>query len=275
MIMERSSLTTLAARFRAAHEQGRLLVLPNAWDAASARLVETSGAEAIATSSAAVAWSLGYQDGQHLPIEALVAATAAIARVVSVPLTVDFELGYSDDPALVAAAVLHLTDAGAVGVNLEDGSAPPELLARKIRAVREAAAARGVDVFINARTDVYLHGLVPPAEAVEETIRRARIYGEAGCDGLFVPKVTTAADIEAIVRGTALPLNVMAMPGIAPVAELRRLGVRRLSVGPALMEVALSAARRACVELLEHGTYASLFVDDITYAQMNALFPRR
>jgi 2-methylisocitrate lyase-like PEP mutase family enzyme len=267
-----ASSPTLAERFRASHGQGRLLVLPNAWDAASARLVEVSGAEAIATSSAAVAWAHGYADGEHLPIEVLVAAVGAITRVVSAPVTVDLERGYSDDPEGVAAAVLRVIDAGAVGVNLEDASAPPELLARKIRAVRDAVGARGVDVFINARTDVYLRGLVRPEQAVEETIARARIYGEAGCDGLFVPKVTTADDIKAIVRATELPLNVMAMPGIGPIAELRRCGVRRLSVGPGLSEVAFAAARRACVELLEHGTYESLFACDVTYAEMNGLF---
>lgn len=274
MTMERDSLATRAARFRASHGEGHLLVLPNAWDVASARLVEAAGAEAIATSSAALAWSLGYQDGEHLPIDALVTATAAIARVVSVPLTVDFERGYSEDPALVAAAVLRLVDAGAVGVNLEDGSGPPELLARKIRAVREAAAARGVDVFVNARTDVYLYELVPAAEAVAETIRRARIYSEAGCDGIFVPKVAAASDIEAIVGAIRLPLNVMAVPGLAPIAELRAEGVRRLSVGVGLAGVAYGAAKRACAELLKQGTYDSLFASGMTYPEMNGLFPR-
>lgn len=275
MTMGRLDHAALVQRFRALHEAGRMLVLPNAWDAGSARLIEASGAEAIATSSAALAWAQGYADGEHLPIDALVAAVAAITRVVSAPVTVDFERGYSDDPAAVAAAVLRLIDAGAVGVNLEDGSAPPELLARKIRAVRAAVAARGADVFINARTDVYLRGLAPPERAVPETLVRARLYADAGCDGLFVPKVTALDEIDAIVRGSSLPLNVMAMPGIAPVAELRGAGARRLSVGPGLAEVALAAARRACVELLEHGTYASLFACEVTYAEMNALFPPR
>lgn len=273
--MDDASNPARAQRFRALHATDRLLVLPNAWDAASARLIEASGAEAIATSSAAVAWAQGYRDGEQLPLDRLVAAVEAITRVVSVPVTVDFERGYSDDPATVAAAIGRLIDVGAVGVNLEDGGAPPSQLARKIGAVREAMAARGADVFINARTDVYLRGLVPSDRAVTETLARARLYEDAGCDGLFVPKVTAPQEIEAIVRGSALPLNVMAVPGIAPVAELRRCGVRRLSVGPGLAEVALAAARRACIELLEQGTYASLFACDVTYAEMNGLFPPR
>jgi 2-methylisocitrate lyase-like PEP mutase family enzyme len=274
MNMDRASISTLAARFRASHGAGKLLVLPNVWDVASARLVEAAGAEAIATSSAALAWSLGYQDGEHLPIHSLLSTIAAIAGAVSIPVTVDFELGYSVDPGQVAAAVLRLHGAGAVGVNLEDGSAPPELLARKIRAIRDATAGRGTEVFINARSDVYLRGLAPPSEAVEETLRRARLYAEAGCDGLFVPKVMATADIEALVRGTALPLNVLALPGLAPVAELRRLGVRRLSVGVGLAEAAYGAAKRACAELLKQGTYESLFASGMTYPEMNGLFQR-
>jgi 2-methylisocitrate lyase-like PEP mutase family enzyme len=273
--MDRNDHAALVERFRAAHGPGRLLVLANAWDAGSARLIEASGAEALATSSAALAWAQGYADGEQLPIDALIAVVAAITRCVAAPLTVDFERGYGDDPAAVGAAVARVIEAGAVGVNLEDGSGPPELLAAKIRAVRAAAAARDADVFINARTDVYLRGLVPGERAVEETLARARLYAEAGCDGIFVPKLTARAEIEAIVRGTALPLNLMAMPGIAPVAELRELGARRLSVGPGLAEAAFAAARRACVELLQHGTYDALFASDVTYAEMNGLFQRR
>jgi 2-methylisocitrate lyase-like PEP mutase family enzyme len=272
MIMSTSPNAPLAARFRALHGKDRLLVLPNAWDVASARLIEASGAEAIATTSAALAWSLGYMDGEDLPLDALVTSVATITRRASVPVTVDFVLGYSQDPELVAAAVLRLVDAGAVGVNLEDGDTPPELLAQKIRAVRKAVAERGVDVFINARIDVYLRGLVPPAEAVAETIRRAHLYTEAGCDGLFAAMVTNADDIQAIVRGTTLPLNVMLVPGIASIADLRSWGVRRLSAGPGLAEVAYGAAKRACVELLGQGSYAGVFAAGMTYPEMNGLF---
>ncbi|MEP7123331.1 MAG: isocitrate lyase/phosphoenolpyruvate mutase family protein, partial [Byssovorax sp.] len=275
VIMEPRVHAALVERLRAAHGVGRMLVLPNAWDAGSARLIEASGAEAIATSSAAMAWALGYADGERLPLDALVAVIATITRCVSAPVTVDFERGYSDDPAAVAAAVLRVIGAGAVGVNLEDGSGPPELLAKKIAAVRSAVAAHGADLFINARTDVVLRGLVPSARAVEETLARARLYAEAGCDGLFVPKIAALDEIEAIVRGIALPLNVMAVPGLAPIAELRRRGVRRLSVGPGLAECALTAARRGCVELLEHGTYEALFASDVTYPEMNGLFAKR
>src|SRR5262249_2800590 len=160
------------------------------WDAGSARLVESLGARAIATTSAGVAWAHGYPDGDALPIARLLETVRAIARVVRVPLSVDVEGGYADDPSEHIAA---LVGAGAVGINIEDGAAPPELLAKKIAQAKSAAARRGVDLFVNARTDVYLRGLVPEAERVRETLARAARYRDAGADGIFVPKVVAPA----------------------------------------------------------------------------------
>lgn len=259
-----------AERFRALHAAGRLLVMPNAWDAISARVVEAAGAEAIATSSAALAWAHGYPDGEHLPLEALVEAVRAIARVVSIPVTVDLERGYSDDPAAVVEAVARVADAGAVGVNLEDRAGPPEVVAAKIRACKAAL----VDVFVNARTDVFLHGALPDEGALAEAIARGKAYADAGADGFFVPKIAAPDAIEALARGTPLPLNVMAVPGLPAASELRALGVRRLSAGPWLAIAALHAARRACVDLLERGAYGGLFDAELGYAALNDLLRR-
>ncbi len=144
--------------FRRLHD-GELLILPNAWDAGSARLIESRGAKAIATTSAGLAWSRGYPDGDALPVEQLLSAVRAIARVIGVPLTIDVEGGYSNDPAAVAGLVAGILEAGAVGINIEDGSGSPALLCAKIAAARESAGRAGVELFINARTDVYLRGL--------------------------------------------------------------------------------------------------------------------
>ncbi|MDI1476341.1 isocitrate lyase/phosphoenolpyruvate mutase family protein [Polyangium sp. y55x31] len=260
-----------AERFRALHAEGHLLVLTNVWDAASARVVEAAGAEAIATSSAALAWAHGYADGEHLPLDVLVTAVREIAAVVSIPITVDFERGYADEPSAVVEAVARVADAGAVGVNLEDRSGPPDVLAHKIRACKREA--RLADVFINARIDVFIHGAAPES-ALGEALARGRAYADAGADGLFVPKVTAPAAIEALVRSTPLPLNVMAVPGLPSVPELKAHGVRRLSAGPGLALAALSAARRACVDLLEHGSYERLFDTDLSYRALNELFAR-
>src|ERR1700704_6256515 len=145
--------------FRSLHQGPALLLLPNAWDAVTARLIESLGAKAIATTSAGLAWSRGYPDGNALPDDQLIAATRDIARVIRVPLTVDIEAGYSDDPAAVARLVARVLALGAVGINIEDGAGSPDLLSKKIVAIRDHIAHSGDDLFINARTDVYLRGV--------------------------------------------------------------------------------------------------------------------
>jgi 2-methylisocitrate lyase-like PEP mutase family enzyme len=261
-----------AQAFRRLHEPGALLLLPNAWDAGSARLVESCGATAIATTSAGLAWSHGYPDGNALPPDVVVSAVTEIARVISLPLTADVEGGYSDDPHAVGDTVAAVAAAGAVGINIEDGSEPPELLSAKIAAVR---AATGPDLFVNARTDVYLKGLVPPARAVAETIERGRRYRAAGCDGLFVPGVRDAAEIRAIVEAIDLPINVLVVPGLPKVAELRTLGVRRLSAGSGLAAAAYAVARTTAARFLGEGLYDPLLQTTLDYAQMNALLSGR
>ncbi len=269
-----SSQREQSERFRALHAPGKILVLPNAWDAGSARLIESCGAKAIATTSSGVAWSLGYPDGNVLPLRELAAAVARIARVITVPLSVDAEAGYSDDPKAAAEVVAAVVAAGAVGVNLEDGGSPPELLCAKIGAAKEAASRAGVDLFVNARTDVFLHGLVGREERVAETIRRARLYQGAGCDSVFVPAAANPDVIRELARGIELPLNVMLVPKLPPVSELAALGVRRVSAGGAITQAVYGLARRATTELLEKGIDGGLFDAPATYAELNALFAK-
>jgi 2-methylisocitrate lyase-like PEP mutase family enzyme len=240
-----------AQRFHALHQD--FLILPNAWDAASARLIERAGAAAIATSSAAVAWAHGYADGHDLPIAKLIATAEEIARVVSVPITVDAEGGYADDPREVGENVVALIGAGAVGINLEDGRDPHDLHARKIEAARAAAERTGVDLYINARTDVFLKQLVPPEHAVEETLKRARSLRDAGASGLFVPLATKSEDIRAIASETDLPLNIMAWPGAPSAAVLKPLGARRLSAATWMFRVAATALGQAASAFLQDG----------------------
>jgi 2-methylisocitrate lyase-like PEP mutase family enzyme len=189
---------TATETFRKLHAAPGMLVLANAWDAGSARLIESVGARAIATTSAGVAWARGYPDGDALPIDLLLATAREIARVVRVPVTIDIEGGYSDDPAAVGDLATRLIDAGVVGINVEDGGGTPELLAAKIEVVRRSASRAGVDLFINARCDVYLRGIESGEAAVAEIARRAARYRQAGCDGLFAPCIVEAADIKAV-----------------------------------------------------------------------------
>lgn len=160
-------MNVLATQFHQLHQRS-LLILTNVADATGARLVEHLGGKAVATSSAAVAWAHGYPDGNALPLERLVSTVESIARVISIPLTVDVEAGYSDDLGRVAEVLDAVIAAGAVGINIEDGSADPELLARKIEVARQVAGKRDVQLFINARTDVYLKSLVPAEDRVAE-----------------------------------------------------------------------------------------------------------
>lgn len=257
-----------AEAFRNLHAPGRLLVLANVWDAASAALFQSLGAEALATSSASLCWAHGYADGGAFPRETLLRSIEEIARVLRVPLTVDSEGGYSDDPKAVAALVADVAKAGGVGVNLEDGTGPPELLAAKIEAVKAAAPA----VFVNARVDVYLKRLVPAERAADETLARIERYARAGADGIFVPALAQPDAIRAVVAATPLPVNLLAVPGLAPVAELRALGVRRLSVGGRTALAALGAAKRAVQQLFTEGRYDALFDGAASGAELNGLF---
>jgi 2-methylisocitrate lyase-like PEP mutase family enzyme len=260
--------------FRSLHNSG-LLVLPNAWDGGSARLIESCGAQAIATTSAGLAWAAGYADGGDLPGEVLLDAVRAIARVIRVPLTVDIEGGYSHQPEAVARLVTAIMDAGAVGINIEDGADPPELLCDKIIAVRQGAAGLAAELFINVRTDVYLRALAARGGAVAEVIRRANLYRAAGCDGLFVPGLSDPSEIKAIAAAIdPVPLNVMLIPGLPPVEVLRSLGVRRLSAGSALAQAALGRLAALTRDLLQ-GRVEAIFDESAEYGRMNQLLQVR
>jgi 2-methylisocitrate lyase-like PEP mutase family enzyme len=265
----------LATAFHALHRGPELLILPNAWDAGTARLIESAGARAIATTSAGVAWVHGYPDGNSLPVPLVVATAAAIARLVRIPLSMDIEAGYSDDPEAVGQLAAALIEAGAVGVNLEDGGGQPELLAAKIARVRKVAGELGVDLFINARTDIYLRGIGPEAGRVAETTARARRYRDAGASGIFVPGVVDPSAITAIAGAIDLPLNLLAWPGLPPAAELARLGVRRLSAGSAIAQAVLGRVRAITESFLRDGD-RSVFGDGaLTHRDINALIASR
>jgi 2-methylisocitrate lyase-like PEP mutase family enzyme len=263
--------------FRQLHRQDHLLVLPNVWDAASAAMFEAAGAEAIATTSAGFAWANGFSDGSTLPRRVLLEGVASIARVTKIPLTVDCEGGYADNPAQVSDLIGSLIGAARVdGINIEDGREPPGLLERKIRAIRRVAEDSGSDLFINARIDVYLHDLVAAENALQETLDRAERYEAAGCDGIFVPVLSDPDAIGKIVRATGLPVNVLASPTLPALDELRKIGVRRLSVGSAIALRAYGTARDLAVEVLRGESLASLYASNsMNNSAMNDLMRSR
>lgn len=271
-------MTTLNEKtrlFRKLHGPGEILILPNAWDACSARLIEETGAKAIATSSAAVSWAHGYADGEEIPSETLLNAVREIARVIRVPLSIDAEAGLDATPERVAGLVVKLVEAGASGINLEDGTSPPELLSAKIRAIKAALKDIGGDIYINARTDVYLRKLAPPEKALEQTIARGNAYKAAGADGFFAPGVINIAEIKAIADAVDLPLNILVLPGVAPVVELKAAGVRRVSAGSGLARAAWGATKKATLQMLEEGKFEAMFTAAESLPNMNAIFARR
>jgi len=265
----------LATAFHDLHRGPALLLLANAWDVGSARLIESLGARAIATTSAGVAWAHGYPDGDALPAPFVIATAAAIARAVRVPVTMDIEGGYSDDPAAVGALTGALIEAGAVGINLEDGAGTPDLLCAKIAQCRRVATELGVELFINARTDVYLRGLVPEADRIAETCARAARYRDAGASGLFVPKLLEPAAITAIARATELPLNVLAWSGLPAATELATLGVRRLSAGSAIAEAAWGRIAALAGAFLRDGRGEVTAEGAMSYREVNTLVSGR
>jgi 2-methylisocitrate lyase-like PEP mutase family enzyme len=267
-----------AKRLLDLHHGPSLLVLPNAWDVASARIFEEAGFPAIATTSAGIAYSLGHADQQRIGPAEMAAAVARIAAGVRVPVTADVEAGYGD----VAGTVKAILEAGAAGMNLEDathepgrGLFPLEEQVERIRAARRAADARGVPLVINARTDVFLLSKDPSAEPVTEAIHRLNAYREAGADCLFAPGVTDRLRIEALARAVKGPLNVLAGEGTPPVAELKMLGVARVSIGSSAMRATMALTRRIARELRDAGTYSLLTEDTIRYADANRLLDRR
>ncbi|GAA4254206.1 isocitrate lyase/PEP mutase family protein [Dactylosporangium darangshiense] len=266
-------MTTRAARFRALHSASAPLVLVNAWDAASARVVAAAGAPAIATTSAGVAWTLGAPDGDALTRDAALEHLARIVRAVpaELPVTADIESGFGETPAEVATTIRGVLEAGAVGINLEDtergataGLRAVAAQQERIAAARGAADDAGVELYINARVDTYFRG------APAETVARAEAYLAAGATGIFVPGVADADTIAALAKAIRAPLNVLAQDGTPPVAELAALGVARVSLGSWVAEAAYALARRAAREAYTAGTYTTL-ADAYDFGELNTL----
>jgi 2-methylisocitrate lyase-like PEP mutase family enzyme len=254
-----------ADAFRSLHYGPKTLLLPNIWDVAGARIIEEAGFPAIATTSAGIAFSLGYPDGQKISREEMLARVGRIARAVKVPVTADAEAGYGNRPEDAAETARAVIEAGAVGMNLEDGTGNPQhpladvaLQAEKIRAVREADAKAGIALVLNARTDVYLDQVGPPETRYDETLQRGRAYRDAGADCIFVPGVRDAETIAKLVRDLRCPVNILAGPGSPPVPDLEKLGVARVSLGSAPMRATLGLLRRMADELKSSGTYAAI-----------------
>ena len=270
--MQRETWNARAVRFRELHQGPEILVLPNAWDAASARIFETAGFYAIGTTSAGVSFALGFTDGDRASRAPVLDAVTRIASAVLVPVTADMVSGYGESIDEVVETAKAVVAAGAVGMNIEDSSGGDSLFDRalqveKIQAIRGACDA----LVINARTDVYLRQIGEPETWFQHAVERAHAYRKAGADCLFVPGVRDAETIRRLTDAIDGPVNILAVPGMPPVAVLESLGVRRVSVGSGPMRATLALTARIARELIAQGTYAS-FADAIPSAEANRLF---
>lgn len=246
----------LARHFASLHRKGDPLVLYNAWDAGSARAIAAAGAQAIGTSSWAIAAAHGYEDGESIPLSLARQVAGRIARSIALPVTVDIEGGYSADPQACADNVSTLLDHGVVGINVEDrvvngtGLHGIDAQCERIAAIRGMASARGIDLFINARTDLFFDADVPPGSRFGAAKQRAEAYTQAGASGFFVPGLVDLPIIAELAASIALPLNVMVMAGMADHRALAGAGVARISHGPAPYLQAMEATRAAALAVL-------------------------
>jgi 2-methylisocitrate lyase-like PEP mutase family enzyme len=269
-----------AESFRSLHQREQVLLLANVWDVASALIVEQSGFQAIATTSAGIAFAHGYPDGQKISPDRMLTAIAGIARSVAVPVTADVEAGYGNTPEAAARTARGVLEAGAVGMNLEDATGDAEhplvelrLQLEKLRAIREAAEKFDVALVLNARTDVYLLQVGEPSKRYDKTVRRLSAFRDAGADCVFVPGLKDLPTIERLVADLRCPVNILAGPGSPSIPQLAAVGVKRVSLGSGPMRATLGLLRRLGHELMSTGTYSAM--DDApTHGELNELMRR-
>jgi 2-methylisocitrate lyase-like PEP mutase family enzyme len=263
--MDLRSQRQKADQLRELHHGPDILVFANAWDVVSARLFESMGFPAIATTSAGVAAVLGYPDGQQITLAEMADSVKRIASSVSVPVTADMEAGYGENEESAVVTVTATIRAGAVGLNLEDGTHQPsrplidsDMQIRRIYAALSVAHDQGVPVVINARTDALWQGLGDENARLAETISRGNAYLEAGADCIFVPGAVQPRVIEYLCREIKGPVNILAVEGTPSIQQLKQIGVARVSVGSGIARAALGYARHCADELLTKGTYSSI-----------------
>lgn len=249
--------------FKHLHQQKEPLLIGNAWNAASARILERNDFKAIATSSAAIAYSLGYEDGENIPFSELLFVTERIAQCIHVPLSVDIETGYGKDPAEVVRNIEQLHNLGAVGINIEDTligpkreMAPVEAFAEKLHYIKSKLDGKGIQMFLNVRTDSYLVGLPTP---LNETLKRISAYEQAGADGIFVPFIKNMDDIRDVVAATSLPVHVLCVANLPSFKELAELGVKRVSMGNFVYTSTYNHLETLLRDILREGSFDTIF----------------
>jgi len=258
-----------AERLRKLHHADKMLVLPNIWDALGALLLESLDYPAIATASAAIAYANGYNDGEKIPFTELLLLLKKITAIVEIPVTADIECGYADNDFQLQENIKALIDVGIVGINIEDTDnktnilLPIEMQCNKIRIIRKVADEMNIPLFINARTDVYLHENNFANEKFDEIIKRGMAYKEAGANGFFPITLTNEIEIKEIIEQINLPLNVLTISGIPDLKTLSELGVARVSLGPSFLKIAIRAMKQLAIQLKNGEGLSSIIGNEI------------
>jgi 2-methylisocitrate lyase-like PEP mutase family enzyme len=273
-----------AKTFLDLHSSLPILLIANVWDVASAKIFELERFRAIGTSSAAISASLGFPDGQYMTKEDSIRVLRRIARQVDLPVSADIEAGYADSTEGVVTAAEAFLNAGAVGINLEDGTGnvmqpllSKTIMKERIKAIRDMSDNEGIHLFINARTDVFLSSSENINQKIEKTVDRANAYVEAGADGVFVPDIEDlyTEEIKILVREIHAPLNILAGAGKPKISELEAMGVARISFGPRIMRAGLALIRKIAREIQSHGTYTYMTSETISYSEVNNWFKKK
>ncbi|GAA3958535.1 isocitrate lyase/phosphoenolpyruvate mutase family protein [Pedobacter ginsengiterrae] len=261
--------------FRDQHNSPKLLMLPNVWDVMSAKLMESVGFHSLATASVALAAANGYPDDQHIPLELLLQQVSKIVRSVSVPVSVDFERGYSNNLSELQDNVKRLMDTGAIGINIEDSEAGGKGLksiaeqCKILEMIRKVANDQGINLVINARTDVYLNRQIK--QPVAEAIKRAKAYGDAGADCFYPILISRMDELETLVKETSIPINVLMIKPFANLLQLEQLGIKRVSLGPGMLNYAITKMQNVAKALREYDTKGYFDEESVNTAFLNQL----
>ena len=271
-------LVAKAERFRALHKGPNTMILPNAWDVISAKMFEECGCEAIGTTSAGIAMSLGYPDGQEIPFETMLRIIKNMVNAVDVPVSADLESGYGETTKEVLDTIEQVISAGLVGINLEDAtgdaSSPiydPQLQKEKIAAIREYCDSIGFPLFINARTDIFWLNIGEPESRIDEAIYRVKLYEEAGADCVFVPALKDIDEIKKLRKAVNCPINLLAVPGLPSLEELSEIGIERVSTGSSPFRASVSLLKQIGDEIVNQRTFNKITDNVLSYGEVSTL----
>ena len=267
---ERITQQEKANQFYQLHHSDKLLILPNIWDSLGALLLENMGYPAVATASASIAFSRGFNDGEQIPFEEILVIIERIATNINLPVTADIESGFADNEKRLAENIRQVIKTGIVGINFEDTDKKTgslysiETQCERIKVIKKVAGEMDVPLFVNARTDVYLRGKGPAEAKLDETIKRGIAYKNAGADCFFPLAAQKQSDIKAIVDNLQMPVNIILIPGVPAIDTLHKTGVKRISLGPGFLKIAIKAMKNLAAKLQSHEGLEEIAGNEIT-----------